>query len=83
MSDFNQVIESLKYLKEDGMTTKRVKEKAEQIICLLKENCDESNIDKALRELEELDSLEIPSYDRTLIWDVISVLEGLPTSPKP
>ncbi len=76
MSNFNQVIESLEFLKEDSMTIKRVKEKAEEIIIFLKEECNDTNIDKALRELEELDSSEIPSYDRTLLWDVISVLES-------
>lgn len=75
MNSFNQVIQSLEFLKEDPIVIRRVKEKADQIIFLLKEN--ENNTDKALRELEEFDSAEIPSYDRTQLWDIISMLEGL------
>lgn len=72
----SKIIESLESLKEDQMTVKRVKDKADEIISLLKDN-PESNVDKALRGLEELDDADIPSYDRTLIWDIISMLESL------
>ena len=74
MTDLKQAIETLEYLKEDPMTIKRVKDKAEQIIVLLQQD---TNLDKALRELEELGSTELPSYDRSLLWDAISVLESL------
>jgi len=83
MSDFNQVLESLEFLKDDSMAIKRVKETATQIISFLKEECNETSIDKALRELEGLDSSEVPAYDRTLLWDVISVLERFSISTKP
>ena len=82
MKDFKQVIEALECLKEDSMTIKRVKEKADQIILLLQQ-ASETNLDKALRELEDLDSPEIPSYDRTQLWDIISMLEGITSSTKP
>tara|TARA_Y100000310_G_C20600692_1_gene772853 strand:+ start:773 stop:1018 length:246 start_codon:yes stop_codon:yes gene_type:complete len=72
---FQEVIEALEFLKEDPMTVKKVKEKADLIINLLNIKSD-SNVDQALRELEELDSSEIPSYDRTQIWDVVSLLES-------
>ncbi|MFH1682207.1 MAG: UPF0147 family protein [Candidatus Woesearchaeota archaeon] len=72
----NKIIEALEYLKEDPMTIKRVKDKAGEIIDILKEGAD-LTIDKVLRELEELDASEIPSYDRTLIWDIVSMLERL------
>ena len=81
MNNFTEVIEALEFLKEDSMTTKRVKDAADQIIVLLKEESD-SNVDKALRELEELDSSEIPSYDRTQIWDIVSMLESVTTVAK-
>ncbi len=58
------------------MTIKKVKERADLIINLLKGNS-ENNIDQALRQLEDLDSSEIPSYDRTQIWDVVSLLESV------
>lgn len=71
----NQIIEALEQLKENPMIIKKVKEKADQIILFLQQ-ASETNIDKALRELEELDSSEIPSYDRTQLWDIISLLES-------
>ena len=73
---FQEVIDALEFLKEDSMTIRKVKEKADLIINLLNLES-ESKIDQALRELEELDSSEIPSYDRTQIWDVISLLESV------
>ena len=75
MNDFKQVIEALECHKEDPITIRRVKEKAEQIILLL-QSSEQNLTDKALRELEDLDSSEIPSYDRTQIWDIISLLES-------
>lgn len=82
MNNLNQVIEALECLKKDPMAVKRVKEKADQIILLLQQ-ASETNLDKALRELEELDSSEISSYDRTLLWDLISLLESFTSSAKP
>lgn len=82
MNGFQPVIEALEQLKEDPMTIKRVKEKAEQVRVLLQENS-QVNTDKALRELEELGSSEIPAYDRTRLWDVISLLESLKVGAKP
>lgn len=81
MSKIKEVIEALEYIKEDPMTIKRVKDKADEIIACLKED-PEMNVNKALRELEELDNSDIPGYDRTLVWDVVSLLESL-TSSKP
>jgi len=82
MSQLNQVIDALEYLKEDPMTVKRVKEKADTILLHLQDSS-EINVDKALRELEEFDSADIPSYDRTLLWDIISMLESFTFLPKP
>jgi len=76
------IIKALQFLKEDPIVIKRVKEKADQIILILNQTS-ELNIDKALRELEELDSSEIPSYDRTQLWDIISMLERLTAVTKP
>tara|TARA_Y100000310_G_scaffold331896_1_gene406403 strand:+ start:548 stop:799 length:252 start_codon:yes stop_codon:yes gene_type:complete len=78
-NQFQEVVEALEFLKEDPMTVRKVKEKADLIIQLLNQTSD-SNVDQALRELEELDSSEIPSYDRTQIWDVVSMLESVSLS---
>lgn len=76
MNDFKQIIEALECLKDDPMVIKKVKEKADRITLLLQQDF-ENNLDKALRELEEFDSSEIPSYDRTLLWDIVSMLESI------
>ncbi|MBR9683368.1 hypothetical protein GOV03_02400 [Candidatus Woesearchaeota archaeon] len=78
MTQFGPVIEALEFIKEDPIILKKVKEKADHVITLLKESAQdpEFTIDKVLRELEELDSSEIPSYDRTQLWDIISLLES-------
>lgn len=76
MNTFEPVIQALGALKEDSMVVRRVKERAEQIVLLLQQNSQVS-VDKALRELEELTSSEIPSYDRTMLWEAVSLLESL------
>lgn len=79
---FAQVITALESLKEDPMAIKRVKEKADHFIVLIQQGS-QLDLDKALHGLEELSSSEIPSYDRTQLWDVISLLESLISSTRP
>jgi uncharacterized protein (UPF0147 family) len=76
MIDVNPAIEALELIAEDQLTTKRLREKVTEIIAILKEN-DDIKIDRAIRELEELESMEIPSYSRTQLWDVVSMLESV------
>jgi len=71
-----EVVEYLELLKEDIDASKRFKEKTEIIIAILTSN-EELAIEKALIGLEELNSLEMSSYNRTQVWDVISMLESL------
>ena len=75
-TQFTTIIESLEFLKEDPVAIKRVKAKADELIVLLQQSS-AINLDKALRELEDLGTSEIPSYDRTLLWDIISMLESV------
>jgi len=75
MNEFNQVIENLEFLKEDPLVIKKVKETANQIISILKQQDIEFNVEKALQHLDELNSSEIPSYDRTQLWNIVSMLE--------
>ena len=60
MNNFSQVVETLEFLKEDPMIIKRVKGKLDELIGLLQQDSG-LEVDKALRELEELDSSDIPS----------------------
>ena len=70
-----EVLENLKFLKDDDVS-KRFKEKTEQVIEIINSN-QELVIEKALLELEEIHSLEISSYHRTQVWDIISMLESM------
>lgn len=81
MTHFSQALRILEDLKENPIAIRRVKEKANQIILFLQKN-PQANLDQVIRELEELSASEIPSYDRTLLWDVISFLESLRASTK-
>ncbi len=70
------VVAHLEQLGNDPDVSKRVREKTEKVIAILRENSDLA-IDKALLQLEELESLEMASYCRTQIWDIASMLESL------
>ena len=72
------VVDSLKDLKEEGDTSKALKEKIDRVIVLLNGDS-ELAMDKALIALEELNSSELPSYHRTRVWDIISLLETVKT----
>lgn len=75
-SHFQEILDSLNILKDDQDVSKRFKEKTERVIDILV--CNEPlAAEKALLELEELHSLDISSYHRTQVWDIISMLESL------
>lgn len=69
------IVAHLEQLKEDTVSSKRLKEKADQVIMLLRSDADLA-VEKAILQFEELGSSE-SSYGRTQIWDVISMLESV------
>lgn len=71
-----EVIEHLNLLIEERDLSKKFKEKAGEIVSLLQSDVPMA-IEKALMQLEELNSFEIPSYHRTQVWDIISKLESI------
>ena len=73
---FQEVIAQLEALKEEFDSNKKVKEKMNVVIAILNKNADLA-VEKALIELEELNSLNLPSYHRTQVWGVVSLLESL------
>jgi uncharacterized protein (UPF0147 family) len=75
MSEFQEAIDFLQELQEERDFSKRCKEQTTKIITLLGSK-QELCVNKALLELEELNTFEMPSYHRTQIWDVISILES-------
>jgi len=70
------VVVHLEQLGNDPEISKRIREKTEKVIAVLRENSDLA-IDKALLQLEELESLEMTSYCRTQVWDIAGMLESL------
>ena len=69
----------LNELKEDAAVPKNVKLKIEKVIGILKKNSEVTiKVSKALNELEEVaDDVNIESYTRAQIWNVISSLEKI------
>lgn len=76
MNNLDEVIGRLEELKEEFDSNKKLKEKMDTVIAILRKDQD-LVIDKALLELEELNSMSLPSYHRTQLWDVVSLLESL------
>lgn len=76
MTEYQEAIDRLSMLIEDADSSKSFKIKAESAIKILRSNT-ELALEKALLELEELNSSEIPSYHRTQVWDIISLLESM------
>ncbi len=75
-NNFEEVIARLEELRGEFDSNKKLKEKMDVVISILNKNQD-LVIEKALSELEELNSLNLSSYHRTQIWDVVSLLESL------
>ena len=69
----------LNELKEDAAVPKNVKLKIEKVIGILKKNSEVTiKVSKALNELEEVaDDVNLESYTRTQVWNVISALEKI------
>lgn len=74
--DLQEVITRLEELRGEFDSNKKLKEKIAAVILILNQDA-ELTIEKALSELEELNSLNLPSYHRTQLWDVVSLLESL------
>ena len=69
----------LNELKGDSTIPKNVKLKIEKVIGILKKNSEVTiKVSKALNELEEVaDDVNLESYTRAQIWNVISALEKI------
>jgi len=74
--NLQEVVARLEELKEEFDANKRLKEKIDTVISILNQDAD-LVIEKALSELEELNSMNLPSYHRTQLWDIVSLLESL------
>ena len=79
ISESDILIKSLNELHDDSCVPKNVRLKIVTIIHLLKENSEfPIRANKALNELSEIaNDVNIQSYTRTQIWNIISMLENL------
>lgn len=78
MSAVQEVVSFLQELKEEPGMSRRFREKADEVALLLAEDSLMA-IEKAVSVLEDLASLDMPSYQRTQVWEVVSMLESLHT----
>lgn len=78
-TEINDVIESLEEVKEDSTVPKNVRIKIDNIIATLKDSTETSiKISKALSEIDDIaDDVNLQSYTRTQIWNVVSILEKI------
>ena len=79
VSEMDTVIKSLNEIQGDATVPRNVRTKIEAIVITLKENTEVSiKINKTLNELGEIvNDVNLQSYTRTQIWNVMSALEKL------
>jgi len=74
---YKEVFEYLEMIKGDQDASKSLKDHIKRVENILNNKSEELRPQKAILELEELNSQHISSYLKTQIWDVISRLESL------
>ena len=76
IGDIEPVLEELR---DDNTVPKNVRLKIEKVIEVLNNNMERSiKVSKVLNELEDVaDDVNLQSYTRTQVWNVISVLEKI------
>lgn len=78
-SKISEVIGILEEIKEDSSVPKNIKLKIDDIVIALNSDLDlPIRINKALNILDEIsDEMNLEAYTRTLVWNVVTILEGL------
>ena len=79
VSEMDMVIKSLSEIQADATVPRNVRTKIEAIVIKLKEDTEVSiKVNKTLNELDEVaNDVNLQSYTRTQIWNVMSALEKL------
>jgi len=79
ISEMGTVIKSLAEIQEDATVPRNVRTKIDAIISTLKQETElVIKINKTLNELDEIaNDVNLQSYTRAQIWNVMSVLEKL------
>jgi len=75
--EFGDIGATLSELKNDITVPKNVRSKIEKVMKVLNEKTEiDIKVSKALNELEEIaDDVNLQSYTRSQVWNVISALE--------
>mgnify|MGYP001615589042 FL=1 len=79
ITQLDAVVSSLSEVKEDSTVPRNVRTKIEYVVSTLKEDTElPIKVNKALNELDQIaNDVNLQSYTRTQIWNVMSMLEKL------
>ncbi len=79
MATFDDIAEALQNLLEEQGTPRNVREKVQGMLVAIRQQGDpRMKADKLLMQLDDLQSdVNIPTYVRTQLWSVSSMLEDL------
>ncbi len=73
---FDKAIEGLSLIIEEGEISRKCLDKVQKIITILG-STQELRLEKALSELEDMANLDMSTYHRTQVWEIISSLESI------
>ncbi|MBI2667175.1 UPF0147 family protein [Candidatus Woesearchaeota archaeon] len=78
MDNIKEILDLLLQLEQDITIPRNIRTKLKTTLELLDENTDIAiRVDKSLQELDEIvEDPNVPSYARTQIWNVMSLLES-------
>lgn len=78
MDGLREAVQLLSQIEQDYTVPKNIRLRIKTTISVLSDEKDMAiKIDKSLQELDDVsDDPNVPSYTRTLIWNVVSLLES-------
>ena len=78
MDNIKEILDLLLQLEQDITIPRNIRTKIKTTLELLDENTDIAiRVDKSLQELDEIvEDPNVPSYARTQIWNVMSLIES-------
>ena len=79
ITQLDAVVSSVSEVKEDSTVPRNVRTKIESVVSTLKEDTElPIKVNKALNELDQIaNDVNLQSYTRTQIWNIMSMLEKL------
>ena len=79
ITQLDAVVSSLSEVREDSTVPRNVRTRIESVVITLKEDTElPIKVNKALNELDQIaNDVNLQSYTRTQIWNIMSMLEKL------